>query len=705
MTCRSDVTRLAWSALAAAALITGPALAADDPAAEPADANSNAETTESTTDPQSAYLPTSTVIGSKEAARRLPGSGTYLDTEDIRTHGYDDINQVLRKVPGVYIREEEGFGLFPNISLRGVDPGRSSKVTLMEDGIPAAPAVYSAPSAYYSPVVGRMAGVEVLKGSSQVRYGPHTTGGVVNYISTPIPTELKLYSRNQWGVFTENGRDAFRTHTYIGDTLDLDSAGHFGYVIEGYFRDNEGFKDIVGAPGSDVHDTGLENAHYMAKIAWEPDSEIDQRFEFKIAWNDREAGVSYLGLTESDFDSDPHQRYAASRFDEFKSFHNQMYLRHTIEPADWVNITSTAYYTRFHRNWEKLQTVNGNSQATVIAGGGNDLAVMKGNAAGNFNVRANNRDYVQWGVQSFAEFLFETGEVNHELTAGVRYHEDRIRRYQWSTDYTQDANGNITGRTRNQDGSAGNRRQESKALALSLEDRLTFGNWAITPGIRVEQIEHQWTEYSRNPSSNVTDRNEGSLTMVAGGVGATYDWNDQWQTFGGLHRGVSPPSPRASVRSNIEEESSLAFELGQRFEDKERALQAEATFFYTKFDDLIVTDNVGGSGSGNTENVGEIDSMGLELSAQWDPGTHYGWGVKNPWFLAFTYTNAELNGDANSEEAESVFSGGKDGNDVPYIPEFQFTIGTGLDFDRFGFDARLSWVDDVYATANNSSSQ
>ena len=134
------------------------------------------------------------IIGSKYNVKDIAGSAAYLGIQDIREHNVDDINRVLRRVPGVNLREEDGYGLFPNISLRGVDSARASKVTVMEDGILMAPAPYSAPSAYYSPTTGRMAAIEILKGSSQVKYGPHTTGGAINYLSTRIPSSEKVYS-------------------------------------------------------------------------------------------------------------------------------------------------------------------------------------------------------------------------------------------------------------------------------------------------------------------------------------------------------------------------------------------------------------------------------------------------------------------------------------------------------------------------------
>ena len=168
-----------------------------------------------------------TVVGGDDEVFQLPGSGAYVSAEEFRARGYTNLAQIAAKVPSVFVRDEDGYGNFPNISLRGVDGTRSNKVTLMEDGILTAPSPYSAPAAYYSPKAGRMSAIEFLKGSSQVRYGPHTTGGVVNFLSTPIPGdgENNFFSRTTYG--TDN---TFFNHTWYGDTHTTE-AGTFGYLL------------------------------------------------------------------------------------------------------------------------------------------------------------------------------------------------------------------------------------------------------------------------------------------------------------------------------------------------------------------------------------------------------------------------------------------------------------------------------------------
>jgi Fe(3+) dicitrate transport protein len=646
------------------------------------------------------------IIGDPSAVYSIPGSAHYLDEGDIREFSYDDISRVLRRVPGVYVREEDGYGLFPNISLRGVDTSRSAKVTLMEDGILAAPAPYAAPSAYYSPTTGRMDAIEVLKGTSQVKYGPHTTGGAINYLSTPIPYDQRTYLRGQYGADNE-----YRTHAFHGDMVDT-AAGRFGYLFEGFLRGTDGFKTIDAAPDfNDTDETGFNTIEPMVKLAWEPASSVYQRLEFKYGFTDKEADETYLGLSTEDFRNDPFRRYSASRFDNIDTEHHRTYLRHFISPTTNFDLVTTAYYNQFARNWYKLNDIRSAagglatnmdlSSALAGAENGDGLACLRGQLACGLRVRANDRTYYAWGIQSEGNLRFETGQLNHALTVGVRYHTDEEDRFQNDDVYNQAANGAITDVTRGAAGSQDNREAEVQAVAIFIEDRIEWGRWWLTPGFRYETLELDERDYRPLRTGGEAVYGEESLDMLGGGLAVGYNFTDAWQVFGGVNFGFSPPSPGAAINDGLEEETSIGYELGTRYTSANKAVSAEAVGFLTQFEDLIVVSNIGGTGTGEDENFGEVDAYGVELSGQFDLGIANDWSFSNLYFVAFTYTNAEQQNDAQSTDPESIFSFGAEGNKVPYIPEYQLTVGSSVDFARWGASLSASFVDETFTSANN----
>ncbi len=638
------------------------------------------------------------VIGKKENISHIPGSAQLVTKDDIRQQNYDDISRALLKVPGVYVREEDGFGLFSNISLRGVDTTRSAKVTLMEDGIMVAPAPYSSPSAYYTPAVGRMNGLEVLKGSSQIKYGPHTTGGVINYISTPIPSHQKSYLKATFGDFSEK-----RVHAYTGKKFEA-KAGEFGFIIEGFKRNNDGFKRIDETVDfSQGDNTGFDKKDTLIKLSWKPNSQIHQLLEFKYSSSKLNANETYLGLNETDFNNNPYRRYSASRFDNIDSNQSQSSLRYTLSPAQNLDIVSTIYATNFKRNWYKLSKINGQKPALVLASQGFSLDCAKGLVACDFNVKANNRSYSSQGLESVLFYRFNTNNTAHEVTFGVRNHKDDVTRFQWQDTYFQDRQGSIINRINGVPGDAGNRYQQTKALAFYLQDKFSFGNWVFTPGLRYELLD----QISEDPKGTVQpvggnkDRDGfNSFTMQAMGIGVTYEFNTSWIGFAGVHSGFSPPSPRAT-RSGLNPETSTAMELGMRFSSLSQALAAEATLFYTSFNDLIVVDNVGGVGMGESENFGEVISKGLEFSLQYDAGIANDWSLNNPYYFNATYSNAIQQNDARSSDAESIFSFGRKGNKVPYIPDLTYSFGAGLEGEKWNAFITSSYVSSTFTSANN----
>lgn len=651
------------------------------------------------------------VIGSRENLGLLPGSGVFIDRTEIRSFAYDDINQVVRRTPGIYMRQEDGHGLFPNLSLRGVSTTRNSKITVMEDGILMAPAPYSDPAGYYTPNVGRMSGVEILKGSSQIKYGPETTGGVINYLSTPIPGENSGYFSAAYGT----NEDQRLLASYGGrvDTL----WGAIGFLAEDVYRRTDGFKAIDatsggGYPGSDQ--TGFDRNELLLKLRFDFESAIPNSLELTYGRTDIHADETYLGLTDPDFRADPFRRYAASRFDKIDTEQERFSVRYAVQPTDFLTLRLTAYKTEFARNWYKVAAVatpTGGfaNLAETLAGHHGDevLDVIRGDAPGRLRVRANNRSYGADGVEAIATWKFVTGAA-HRLETGLRKHYDYVDRFQWDDVYTQAADGAATRTSAGIPGTQDNRRAESEALAFYVQDRITMGRLALTPGVRFESIDY--TDIRRSTAvetlRDITSRADGTTEYFTPGVGATWQQSGQLTWLAGIHRGVSPPGP-SSVRNGLEEETSLGFEAGFRYNNR-RDLAAEVVVFHTAFDDLIVEQNAGGGGGvGETTNIGEVDTTGLEVSVTYDPGRSRGWTVRNPWNLAFTWTRARLSNDVNAAGnsggvAESIFSGGRKGNELPYIPEFQVALGTSVESGRWALHLDAYYQPSTWASANNS---
>ena len=642
------------------------------------------------------------VIGSKQAATELPGSASFFDREDLTRQGYDDINRILRETPGVYVREEDGYGLFPNISIRGADPGRSSKVTIMEDGVLMAPAPYAAPAAYYSPTAGRMSGLEVVKGSSQVRFGPRTTGGIVNYLSTPIPQARTGYLRSAAGTDGE-----FRNQVWFGDRIDSE-VGQFGYLVELYHRQTDGFKTLQGARseiGPDAGGTGFRRIEPLLKLSWTPETQLNQRLELPYGRSELDADETYLGITTSDFARNAHLRYAASQFDNIRTQQQRAILRYSAAPTDFFSLDAKLYRTAFARNWDKIRNV-GDGDTTVglgqaLAEQGSHLAVLKGQAAGTWGYRDNNREYYAQGIELNASLDYQFGAIENTLRVGVRQHEDEVFRFQRNTSFNVDEQGLVTSRDFNPPGSQDNRKQQAEATAAFLENAMRIGALTLTPGVRVELID--WTVRDFRGAEPAIST--GDESFVTGGLGFHYELTAGSALFGGVYQGFSPPSPGDGIAGEDAEES-VSIELGGRTRT-ERGLTQELVFFGTLFENLLVPDNAGASGAAdNLASVGEVETYGVEYALSYDPGRQLGWRLGTPLALAATYTNAEIANDSNVVgDPESIFSGGRDGADLPYVPDIQVSVTAGLEGTKWSLSLRALYVDESFATALNTSEE
>lgn len=619
------------------------------------------------------------VVGSEEELFKLLGSGAFVGAKEISEGGHTDIGKILAKVPGVYVRDEDGYGNFPNISLRGADGTRSEKLTVMEDGILTAPSPYSAPAAYYSPKPARMSGIEVLKGSSQVRYGPHTTGGVINYLSTEIPDEQKFYSRTTYG--TDN---TFFNHTWFGDTKETE-VGKIGYLLEMHGQTSDGFRKVDGSS----QDTGFDLVEPMLKIFWEPNTALKQRIEFKVGYSDLDSNESYTGLTEADLAANPDRRYAATQFDQFTSEHWRTYAKWIAEPSDALRLESAVYYNQFSREWDKLDQVNGTALHQALLNPAL-VNILNGTAAGTIRTTNNLRDHEGYGWQNQANFKFETGNITHDLAAGIRFHYDRQDANRLRSTYIADGAGNFT------PGAPGaltfNGISETFATAVFAEDEIKIGKLTLRPGVRYEWLDMDFTNSSGTQFS-------GNENLFTAGIGSSYELSDSSTLFSGIYQGVAAPGPESYLVTGTDNEESLGFELGYRY--RKDSFNAEIIGFLTDFSQLISTD--AGFGFTNTsQNAGEAQVYGLESIVQYDPGVEHGLAFGLPMYVSATYTVAEFTGgNLVAGGGDGVYAGARDGNEIPYIPEWKLAAGIGVSGEKWEVRLDASYMGSTWGSGFN----
>lgn len=672
----------------ATALMAAPALA-QDPAAETAPAEAG----------KVHILKGLLVTSTAEETAEVGGGVTFIDNEELEKFSYSDVNRVLRLVPGVQIQEEEGYGLRPNIGIRGSGNDRNSKIVVMEDGVLMAPAPYAAPAAYYFPFTGRMEAIEVTKGAAAIKYGPSTVGGAINMFSTSIPdNEDGSLSASLKVLGGEDG--TLRVHGHTGGWMAMSDAWDVGVLVETLQDRSDGFKTVDGGG-----DTGYYVQDYVGKLAFrsKAGSGLRQAFEFKVQVSDETSDETYLGLTAADFAANPYRRYAASRLDEMNVDHRTFQGTHRVDFSNDMALTTTAYYTETARAWYKINDVRqtGAPGWTSISNAISDPAnsverdILRGVVDGQIRVRNNNREYYTAGIQSVLGTAFLTGDIAHFLEVSARYHQDEEDRFQNQDVYNM-TGGQLTLAAAGAPGSQENRVGDAKAWAFFVRDTIDWGNLTVVPGLRYETIKLRRTDYALNDPGRTTPIAvlENSVDVLIPGLSATYNLSDEWQLLGGVHRGFAAPGPG----STSDAEKSVNYEAGLRYGAGDLAF--ETIGFFNDYSNLLGTCTAstgGGCVIGTQFDGGEVDVWGLEAAASYDAGGLLGLGLGVPLGAVYTYTKSEF---------QTSFASGfgpwgtvMEGDELPYLPEHMLTLSAGLEGEVWRTNLLVSYVDATRSVA------
>jgi Fe(3+) dicitrate transport protein len=630
------------------------------------------------------------ITGGADQRLKQPGSATLIDNLALEKFEYTDINRVLNAVPGVNIQEEDGYGLRPNIGLRGTSPQRSKKITVMEDGILTGPAPYSAPAAYYFPNISRMTAVEVFKGPSTIQYGPATIGGAINMVSRTMPYN------SEGELDIQYGSDNFqRFNVYQGEQV-----GNLGYLFEALRISADGFKELDNGGG-----TGFVKNDLNLKTSWQIMGEVNHSFQLKLGYADEVSDETYLGLTLDDFNKTPNRRYAASALDLSEWVHKQFQFTHMAELSianlSAATITTDVYHNKFDRDWFK---VNGFNSSIVSI---DDVLkspifyqsyydVLTASAASStteeqLSIGNNSREYVSEGIQSKVNMSVDFGAVSNDVEIGIRVHRDEVRRHHTEQNYSmltggdlQAINDSFKTTTLNSD--------KAGALAVYVQNEMQINDTKITFGLRHEKIETTKIIYG-NLTGVKESKQKLKQSITLPGIGVYREVTESLGLLAGIYQGFTAAT---AGNGNVEPEQSTNYEMGLRYIDQS---QLEVIGFLNDYSQFSGTCSFS-QGTCDTSNTGEQTNAGTAfvygVEASWSKHTTVA-NIKVPLALTYTYSYGEFGKEFT--DASGVF--GEQGQvieagyQIAYLPEHRLNVQAGMQFDRWEVNASMLYQSDM----------
>ncbi len=601
-----------------------------------------------------------TVIGQADGLfGNTPGSAQQINRATLHSIAPISGNEVFRTIPGFHVVDEEGAGLRMNLGVRGLDPDRSRNVLVLEDGIPVALGPYSEPELYYTPSIERMSGVEVLKGSGQVLYGPQTIGGVINYQSMDPPAlgsrgDIRLRIGENGLFHTQLNYGAAQKETsYLLHVMrkQADRLGYAGYRIN----------DLTGKFNMTLH------AH--------------SRLSLKLSVYDEWSDATYIGLTQSMYDRGDQDFVAMAPDDQLQIRRYAGSLHHTWQLHEKAYLKTTLFGYTTTRNWQRQDFSSNPNAANSTGVVWGDPSIPQGSVTMLEGTGHRNRQFEVAGLESRYHVDHQLFGIEQELDAGARILHEQA--------FEQRVNG-----TR-KDAESGALIQDEVRTGLAgsvfAQNRwIVHPSLSLTTGLRGEFYSYE-REILRNVfAGEVRDTHilgENHITEFIPGLGLNYAIAPDWTLFAGIHRGFAPPRIKDAITSTgqaltLDAETSWNTELGIRHKATSW-WAAEATLFYMDFANQIipVSESSGGTGTGLV-NGGSTIHYGVELGSTIQLNDHLAAGHQLQLQASATILKATFDADRYIQEGSDVIN--IRGNETPYTPSL---AGTGS--VRYGWRGQL----------------
>lgn len=647
-------------------------------------AKENAPTVKDQEKDSTVYLNPLIILDEIQSNFKRPTTPQRVSQDFIKNTSQTDATKALKQISGVYTRDEDGFGLRPNIGLRGTNPDRSKKISFYQDGLLIGPAPYAAPAAYYSPSILLQNSIEVFKGFGAVPYGPNSIGGSVQYNTAPLR-------------FLDSGKIKVMGGSYDTGLIQVDqesainprlsTAAHVGVIR------TRGFKDLPSGKNS-----GFYQYQSLFKVGYHLNEAQTHTVEARFGLSSEQSNETYLGISPNDFSSQPYSRYEASSQDQMNWKHLLFQIEDKLVIGDSGLLKISAYSHTFDRNWNRFDRfADGTSVLEVLKNpdnfsyspysqllkGERDSSSLSGNQGLLINAN-NHRTYLSQGIQAQFNDTFKYSSVEHEFEIGARLHRDSIRRDHDLFEHAIINGGNVA--TGNQSKETLNR-DSATAKTIFTRNDLIIEKWTASLVGRLEDVDFNFRD-----DLNAIDRSRHDSVFIPG-VGLAYRLTPRLSTRLSYNQAASLSG--VDTTGNEVREKSDNYEAEIKYYDTSSEFSSELVLFENRYQNITGTCTQS-TGCANSQldrqyNGGKALIQGAEFRAsqlvRWNH-------IQFPLQLNVTRLNARFRSQFESTSAEWGTGVVENNSRLPYVPDWMYSAVFGTVYNK--------WRQDVIFTYSSS---
>ena len=582
--------------------------------------------------------------------------------------------QIFSQVAGLNIYQNDDAGLQLNIGGRGLDPNRTSNFNTRQNGYDISADVLGYPESYYTPPAEAIKNIQIVRGAASLQYGTQF-GGLVNFVIK----EPKLNQKQEIVIRNSLGSN----NLFTNFTSFKGSSGKFRYYSYFNFKQGDGFRK----------NSFFNSKNFFLKTVYDFSKKSKLSFDLTyFTYLTQQAG----GLNDSMFALDPFQSNRKRNWFSVDWLLYNLTFNHDFRSnksfsINLFGLNAKRYALGFRVN--RVDQIDSNGPRDLIYGDFKNMG-LETKFLNNYKLFQKESIFVLGSKLYFANNESQQGPGSDMSDADFHFYNDEFPNYNNQSSY----------------------KYPNQNISLFGENIIKISNKiSVTPGFRLEYINTKakgnFERIIQDAALNVIqhdtiyeNRKNERLFMLTG-LGLTYDINKEIEAYSNFSQNyrsvtfadISTVNPAYAIDPEISDENGYTFDFGLRG-NFENNVNFDASFFHLAYNNRIGFVQKlfeDGNLKAYRTNTGDAKIYGLESLIDLNLKKIVGMNSKYIFnsFFNFSFIQSEY---TSSNEP------GVEGNEVEFVPKYNFKYGLKFGYKNFTSYLQYSYLSRQFSDSSNS---